>query len=168
MQYPFRLAPEGKQQYDFVLAFVTKPAELKEVLDLCIPHLAENACFWLSWPKKSGTVASHFTRDTGWEPVYELGYECVSSVSVNSDWSAARFKHTGNRLPVRFEMNTQRGAERTLDIPADMLQVLQEAGKESYFNNLSFTRRKEAVVWITEAKKPETRTRRLLALPGKI
>lgn len=46
-------------------------------------------------------------------------------------------------------------------IPADLLQALEEAGLTGRFASLAYTHRKEYVNWITEAKKEETRLRRI-------
>lgn len=50
---------------------------------------------------------------------------------------------------------------RTLDVPEDLAAVMKKEGLLSFFESLSYTHRKEYCRWITEAKKPETRTRRL-------
>ena len=49
-----------------------------------------------------------------------------------------------------------------LKLPPDFVQVLEQ-NKPAYqvFQKLSYTHRKEYIVWIEQAKKPETRTRRL-------
>jgi hypothetical protein len=51
---------------------------------------------------------------------------------------------------------------RKVSIPLDFLRVLKKS-KEKYarFKQLSHTRQKEYVVWITAAKKPETRANRI-------
>ncbi|PIQ20771.1 MAG: hypothetical protein COW65_13070 [Cytophagales bacterium CG18_big_fil_WC_8_21_14_2_50_42_9] len=53
-------------------------------------------------------------------------------------------------------------ATRELVIPLDFAQALEqnEPANEA-FKNLSYTNRKEYVVWLEQAKKPETRVRRL-------
>lgn len=63
--------------------------------------------------------------------------------------------------------------ERTVEIPEDLLVLLKnEPETLDYFNNLSYTHKKEYVRWITEAKKEETRKNRILKavemLKGKI
>ena len=47
-------------------------------------------------------------------------------------------------------------------VPADLQQLLQKDPQaHRFFAALSYTHQKEYVQWITEAKKPETRQRRL-------
>ena len=52
-------------------------------------------------------------------------------------------------------------AERTIEVPADLAAALTEAGLREAFDRLSFSHRREHVNAITEAKKPETRARRI-------
>ncbi|HZZ40403.1 MAG TPA: YdeI/OmpD-associated family protein [Acidobacteriaceae bacterium] len=50
---------------------------------------------------------------------------------------------------------------RTLEVPAPFLNRLKREGLLVSFEKLSYTHRKEYVRWITEAKKEETRAKRL-------
>ncbi len=50
---------------------------------------------------------------------------------------------------------------RTIEIPADFADRLKKEKLLPPFEKLSYTHRKEYIRWITEAKKEETRTRRL-------
>src|ERR1700744_3710540 len=52
--------------------------------------------------------------------------------------------------------------ERTVETPADLAKLLKKEKLLEIFEKLSYTHRKEYVRWITEAKKEETRQRRLL------
>ena len=48
-----------------------------------------------------------------------------------------------------------------VEVPADLAAALAEAGLREAFDRLSFSHRREHVNAITEAKKPETRARRI-------
>ncbi|MDR3753862.1 MAG: YdeI/OmpD-associated family protein [Terracidiphilus sp.] len=52
-------------------------------------------------------------------------------------------------------------AARTVEIPAAFKTLLKKEGLLAGFEKMSFTHRKEYVRWIEEAKKEETRQRRL-------
>jgi len=52
-------------------------------------------------------------------------------------------------------------AERTVEVPADLAAALQEAGLRTAFDALSYSHRREHVNAINDAKKPETRVRRI-------
>ncbi len=50
---------------------------------------------------------------------------------------------------------------RVVEVPASFEKLLKKEGLLLLFNSLSFTHRKEYCCWIAEAKKEETRVRRL-------
>jgi hypothetical protein len=52
-------------------------------------------------------------------------------------------------------------AERTVEVPADLAAALERAKLREAFDRLAFSHRKEHVRAIEEAKKPETRARRI-------
>jgi hypothetical protein len=51
--------------------------------------------------------------------------------------------------------------ERTVEVPAQFESLMKKEGLLPVFKKLSYTHRKEYCRWITEAKKEETRARRL-------
>ncbi|MCW2538459.1 MAG: hypothetical protein JWN95_184 [Frankiales bacterium] len=53
-------------------------------------------------------------------------------------------------------------APREVEVPADLAAALDgDASARAFFDSLSYTHRKEWARWITEAKRPETRTARV-------
>jgi hypothetical protein len=50
---------------------------------------------------------------------------------------------------------------RTVEVPAQLETLMARAGLLPFFNGLSYTHRKEYCRWINEAKKEETRLKRL-------
>ena len=50
---------------------------------------------------------------------------------------------------------------RTLEVPASFEKLLKQEGLLPFFESLSYTHRKEYCRWITEAKREETRAKRL-------
>lgn len=67
-------------------------------------------------------------------------------------------KAPGDHVTVTVERET---ADRTVAIPDDLSAALAAAGVRESFEALSYTKRREAVASVTDAKKPETRTRRI-------
>jgi hypothetical protein len=51
--------------------------------------------------------------------------------------------------------------ERTVDVPAEFHELMQQEGLLPFFEQLSFTHRKEYCRWITDAKREETRLNRM-------
>ena len=52
--------------------------------------------------------------------------------------------------------------ERIVAVPPQFEALMKKEGLLSFFEQLSFTHRKEYCRWISEAKKEETRTKRLV------
>jgi bifunctional DNA-binding transcriptional regulator/antitoxin component of YhaV-PrlF toxin-antitoxin module len=51
--------------------------------------------------------------------------------------------------------------ERILEVPPQLAKLIKREGLAEFFDSLSFTHRKEYCRWISEAKKEETRSKRL-------
>ncbi len=65
----------------------------------------------------------------------------------------------GDRVRVTVELDT---ADRTVEVPKDFAAAMRKtAGTRAAFDALSYTHRKEHVRAIEDAKKPETRARRI-------
>ena len=66
----------------------------------------------------------------------------------------------GDVLEVELEPDT---AARTVEVPDDLGEALAEAGASSEWSRLAYSHQKEWVRSVSEAKKPETRARRVAA-----
>jgi hypothetical protein len=66
----------------------------------------------------------------------------------------------GDSVVVRVELDTEK---RTVTAPSDLLRALKAAGVADRWKSLSYTHQREHVEAIEEAKKPETRARRIAA-----
>ena len=67
-------------------------------------------------------------------------------------------KQPGDRVAVTLEEDR---AERTVEVPDDLAAALEATGLRPAFDGLSFSHRRQYVTWIGEAKKAETRSRRV-------
>ena len=64
----------------------------------------------------------------------------------------------GDRVTIEVELDT---SERVVSVPKDLAQALAAGGVRETFDGLSYTHRKEYVDWIEEAKREETRVKRV-------
>ena len=71
----------------------------------------------------------------------------------------------GHDYTVDLSLDT---AERTVDVPADFAKAMRVAGVRKAFDALAYSHRKEHIRVIQEAKKPETRQRRIEAAITKL
>ncbi|MBD1397276.1 YdeI/OmpD-associated family protein [Pontibacter sp. JH31] len=156
--------PESGTTYDAVQLFVKDSGELNEYIPLVVMALKTDGLLWIAYPKKSSQVKSDLTRDKGWEVVFELGYEGVRQVAIDETWSSLRFRHMSERKgPSKFgvDMPGIDREARTVEIPDDLMEALEAVGLLETFEKLAFTHRKEHVLAIMEAKRPETRANRI-------
>jgi hypothetical protein len=88
-------------------------------------------------------------------------YGGVALIVVNRAVKAATGVDAPDRVRVGLELDTE---PRTVRVPKDLRAAL--AGDDAArvaFAGLSYTHRREYVDWIEEAKRPETRARRIAA-----
>jgi uncharacterized protein YdeI (YjbR/CyaY-like superfamily) len=72
---------------------------------------------------------------------------------------AATGVDAGDRVQVTMELDTE---PRTVRVPSDLRAALKvDPAVADAFAALSFTHRREYVDWVEEAKRPETRARRI-------
>ncbi len=80
-------------------------------------------------------------------------------VGVTKANRAAAGVGVGDAFDVEIALDT---APREIEVPPDLADVLAaEPAAAAAFDRLSFSHRREYVQWITEAKRPETRARRV-------
>jgi hypothetical protein len=64
----------------------------------------------------------------------------------------------GDRVKLTLREDTE---ERTIDVPGDLAQALKTAKMRAVFDAMAFTHRKEWIVAVQDAKRPETRVKRI-------
>ena len=157
--------------YDVVQLFVKTKDELDALAPQAVSALKAGGILWIAYPKKSSGIKSDLTRDHGWAIVKELGYEGVRLVAIDDTWSSLRLKHTSERTaPSTFGVDYPGidRATKTVTIPADLKEALEQGQLQERFEKLSFTNRKEHVIAVLEAKRPETRQNRIQKIIEKL
>jgi hypothetical protein len=80
-------------------------------------------------------------------------------IGVRKDIRKAIGKNPGDKITVELEQDFD---ERVVDVPDDLKERFAKSSKaKEFYDSLSYTNRKEYVVWITSAKKMETREKRV-------
>jgi hypothetical protein len=86
---------DKKKKYPFAMGFVKTEADVKKLGTAIIKQLEDDAVFWMAYPKKtSKKYIATITRDNGWESLGALGFEGVSMIAIDEDWSAFRLRKT--------------------------------------------------------------------------
>jgi Bacteriocin-protection, YdeI or OmpD-Associated len=158
------------KKIDFALVFAVNERQLTGIVSEVLPALGEEAKFWVAYPKAASKIATTLNRDCSWECILGAGYETVRQVALDHVWTALRFKKgdqaaTLKKTALRDTVLSVSGVDmetRTIQPPADLARELRQSKAASnFFDKLSFSNKKEYVVWITSAKKEETRIKRL-------
>jgi hypothetical protein len=79
-------------------------------------------------------------------------------LAVNRAAQAAAGVGAGDEVEVELELDTE---ERTVEVPDDLAAALEASGVRAAFDAMSFSHRREYVEWVEEAKRAETRARRI-------
>lgn len=160
-------APQPGKAYAHVLLFVSAAAEIQRQIPIVLAAIAAGGKLWIAYPKKSSSIKTDISRDTGWAPVAAAGWGPVIQIAIDDTWSALRFKPEAEIKRKAGSMVHSNPAERAierkpLEVP-DYLQSLleQHPAEKAFFDGLAYTHRKAYINWIIEAKRPETRKKRL-------
>ncbi len=159
----------GKAEITQAVIFAVNKKELDGIIPKVAPRLAEDALLWIAYPKKTGSIKSDMTRDKGWEAVFAAGYEPVTQVAVDEDWSALRYRKSeaiGPKLrDIPMEARQIEGVDflnRAVTFPKDVLEALKPHKElQALLEGMPFSHKKEHAEAIVTAKKPETRARRI-------
>jgi hypothetical protein len=156
-------------QNDFVHLFIRNKAQLeKEIFKVC-EVMNPGGLVWISYPKGSSGMQTDLTRDIGWECLQKLDMQRLSLISFDDKWSAflmknAPAKKENKASEAYHDISAQYSdpATKTVVVPDDLKTLLTKNKKASeIFNNLSYSCRKEYVLWIVSAKHEQTRKNRI-------
>jgi hypothetical protein len=160
------------KKIDFALVFAISKSQLKDILKDVLPALNENSKLWVSYPKVTSKIVSDLSRDCNWDCLSQSGYESVRVISLDHVWCAMRFKKAEliKTVTTSFEELAYINSEERVIATPPALEALflENSSAKNFFETLSFTNKKEYVVWITGAKKEETKTARLEATIEKL
>jgi hypothetical protein len=119
----------------------------------CVPFDLKDA-FGRARPPVKVTIRGHSWRTTPGV------YGGVAYIGLNRDVRSATGVDAGEeRVRVELELDAE---PRTVRVPADLRDALTgDQAAKAAFSKLSYTHRREYVEGIEEAKRPETRARRV-------
>ena len=119
-----------------------------------VPFDLEEA-FGRARPPVKVTIRGHTWRTTPGV------YDGVGMIVVNRTVKAATGVDAPDRVRVRMELDTE---PRTVSVPRDLAEALgADPAATKAFASMSFTHRREYVEWVEEAKRADTRARRIAA-----
>ncbi|WP_063860409.1 MULTISPECIES: YdeI/OmpD-associated family protein [unclassified Paenibacillus] len=168
---------EGTEAYDFVQVFVHTLTEVQQLAPKAIEAVTPEGMLWINYPKGTSKIKTDINRDSGWQTVTDLHFEGVSLVSIDETWSAMRFRPIGlvktprsERLADRANVKAESApGEKVVIVPDDLAETFRvNPSAADFFATLSYSNRKEYAQWITEAKREETRSTRVVKTVEKL
>jgi hypothetical protein len=172
------IAYEAKGSFDGVQLFVKNSTELVAGLKVVIPVLKPDTVLWIAYPKKSSGIKTDLEMMGSWDEPAKYGLNTVAAASVNETWTALRFRPEGQSKISEGRNDSLRqndyGAyidvdNKIITLPEDIKTILQKKTKAlANYEKLSYSNRKEYVLWILTAKQEKTRSERLLKMVEKL
>ena len=79
-------------EFDVVISFYTQKTEAEADVNALRKSMGQAGILWVAYPKGTSKVATDLNRDILRVSFEEKGLKAVSLVSIDSTWSAMRFK----------------------------------------------------------------------------
>lgn len=169
---------EAKGAFDGVQLFVKNSHELTENLKIIVPVLKPDTIFWIAYPKKSSGIESDLEMMGSWDEPTKYGLRPVAAAAINEIWTGIRLR------PVEQAKLSNVGADeirqnelgkwidvdkKTIILRDDIKQTLEQNLQAlANYEKLSWSNRKEYVLWILTAKQDKTREERLVKMVEKL
>ncbi|HEY8930374.1 MAG TPA: YdeI/OmpD-associated family protein [Mucilaginibacter sp.] len=177
--------PEGTEPHfspggDFtgIQLFVRNSADLATNLKTVMPLLKPETVFWISYPKKSSGIKSDLEMMSSWDEVGKYGYTGVAAAAIDETWTALRFKPveltkaSGSRneeIKKNDYANYIDVDNKQVKLPPEVEAVLTpNAVAMDFYQKLSYSNKKEYVIWILSAKQEKTKQERLEKMVEKL
>ncbi|HEY4198898.1 MAG TPA: YdeI/OmpD-associated family protein [Mucilaginibacter sp.] len=172
------VAYEAKDSFDGVQLFVKNSTELAAGLKVVVPVLQPDTILWIIYPKKSSDIETDLEMMSSWDEPAKYGLNGVAAVAVNETWTALRFRPQGQSKMSEGRNDSLRQNEygayidvdkKIITLPEDIKDVLQKSPLAlANYEKLSYSNRKEYVLWILTAKQEKTREERLVKMVEKL
>lgn len=167
---------EAERQFNAVHLFVLDKSSLQSELKRLVPYCNPDTIIWVMYPKKSSKISSDIHMNDSWTELAEFNLSPVASAAVDETWTAIRLKHTTQVKRTSISNSAIRENElgKYIDVDQRMIVLPEYLAKTlsrkalDFFSTLSYTNKKEYLVWILSAKREKTRDERILKMEEKL
>jgi hypothetical protein len=168
------------KKIEFALVFAVNESQLKAIIHEVLPALHAEGKLWVAYPKLTSKIATTLNRECSWSCITQCGFEGVKEVTLDHVWTAMRFTKMDHAEAMARTTSTVKvgmapsiagtGYGKNRMNPAEDFVKELKRSKVAYhfFDKLSSSNKNEYVSWIYNAKKEETRSRRMEAAIGKL
>lgn len=158
--------------------FAKNSAELAESMATIKASLKPDTILWIIYPKKSSGIKSDLEMTGNWDIMTQHGLDGVAAASIDQTWTALRFRPQGQSKKSEVCNDDLRQNEygayidvdnKQVNLPPDLKEILEaEPLAMANYQKLSYSNKKEFVLWILTAKQEKTRTDRLSKMIEKL
>jgi hypothetical protein len=166
-----QISHEAKGEYNGIQLFIKNSTELTQALQIIKPLLKPGTILWVTYPKKSSGIQTDLEMMSSWDELTHLSLRPVTAISVNETWTALRFKPVEHTKTSEGRNEAVRNNEYSAYIDVDNKQIIlpplmkktleQTPQALAFYQQLSYSNKKEYVLWILTAKQEKTRDERL-------
>lgn len=103
-----------KGPYRFIMLFALSHHDVQKNAGTVVDALQEDGILWICYPKKSSKkYRTELSRDNILNPFGAYGFEGVTQVAIDEDWSALRIRHVDKiKTMTRSWALSEKGKER--------------------------------------------------------
>jgi hypothetical protein len=164
--------------FNGIQLFVKNSGELTDNLPVIASVLKPDTIFWIIYPKKSSNIPSDLEMMSSWDELEKYGLNGVAAAAVDATWTALRFRPIDKtKISDTRNEEIQKNAyaeyvdvvNKQITLPPDVSTALQQNPVAmNCYQSLSYSNRKEYVLWILTAKQEKTRLDRLEKMVEKL
>ncbi len=143
------------------------------ILSDVFPALHIDSKLWIAYPKTASKITSDLNRDCSWQVLFDHDYEIDTQVPLDHVWMAICFKKLD--VAVAGQNGDYEGREneefdrKLVRLPAELeIFFVKHKKAKDFFKSLSVDDQKIMVSSIEDAKRADTKKRRLEAVQQKL
>ena len=162
------------RKIDFALLFAIHQHQMCAILSDVFPALHIESKLWIAYPKATSKISSDLNRDCNWQVLSDHDYEIDCQVALDHMWMAICFKKldivSSNQTSGDDENADNEDFDRVLvKLPAELeIFFVKHKKAKDFFKTLSADDQKNLVSSIEDAKRADTKKRRLEAVQQKL
>lgn len=159
------------QSTDAILIFANTNALLTEALQQLKQIITDKTVCWVCYPKTKSGLSTDLNLMQNWENLKAFQLSPCASASINDIWTSIRIKPEAS-LKKSGKANAdiqQNEYAKYIDVQSKTVILPDDLGKElakhptalTFYQQLSYSNKKEYVIWILSAKQEKTRQERV-------
>lgn len=156
---------------DAILIFARNKADFNELLGVYAKEIKSKTICWIFYPKAKSALASDLNLMQNWHDLKKYSLTPCGSAAVDEIWTGLRIKPEtemkksglGNNEIANSDLGKYIDVtNKIITLPSDLLAELEKnVDALNFYHKLSYSNRKEYVLWVISAKQEKTRNERI-------